>query len=100
MLNPHSVIKYRTYTAVSQQKKIHIDLFPAITYYKYRSPHLLGNAERGGEYFYRGMLKYADRRRDAGNHWNMQKKWSHHSNPFSALAPRELHWKEATLILQ
>ena len=40
MLNPHSVIKYRTYTAVSQQKKIHIDLFPAITYYKYRSPHL------------------------------------------------------------
>ena len=51
MLNPHSVIKYRTYTAVSQQKKIHIDLFPAITYYKYRSPHLLGNAERGGEYF-------------------------------------------------
>ena len=38
-------------TAVSQQKKIHIDLFPAITYYKYRSPHLLGNAERGGEYF-------------------------------------------------
>ena len=45
MLNPHSVIKYRTYTAVSQQKKIHIDLFPAITYYKYRSPHLLGNMQ-------------------------------------------------------